>query len=314
MQLPLHLGAERASARRAAVQVALVAVPHREVHLHVHLRLERLPAEGAAVEVVRVDVHQVFLQLVGLRERLPAAGAAVLGGHRQVVRDQVGLQVVALRGGAVALRGGAAGRGRPRGGVGAWGRGGGAPAEAVHRLDVLTESVDVGKAGAALRAHDGDGVVRGGGGCGGGVGSGHVLAEACHRGEGQGADLAGVEVAVGGGGVRRPHVFLQPARTHRLLAEGAHQRAPAVTPNPHVARHVGVELGGVAHRRLTYGAVEGGDWGGRGDDVIAVVLVVAHPHPRPRPHRADVAVHVDGRREALEALATSDLLPVDAHS
>ena len=91
---PLHLGAEHRVTARAPVQLALVAVLDGEVYLDVDLRVEHLLAERAAVQVVRVDVHQVLLQVIRLREQLATARAAVLVDGDEVVCRRVALQLV----------------------------------------------------------------------------------------------------------------------------------------------------------------------------------------------------------------------------
>lgn len=47
--------------------------------------------------MMRVDVHQMLLQLVGFGEQLAAAGAAVLRGHREEVSERVRLKLILTR-------------------------------------------------------------------------------------------------------------------------------------------------------------------------------------------------------------------------
>ena len=58
------------------------------------LRVEDMFAERAAVEMVSVDVHEVFLQLVGLGEQLVTAGTAVLRRSGEKVGERMRLQLV----------------------------------------------------------------------------------------------------------------------------------------------------------------------------------------------------------------------------
>jgi len=54
-------------------------------------------AQRASIQMMRVDVHEVFLQFVRLHKRLLAAGAAVLGRHCEEVGEHVRLKMILTR-------------------------------------------------------------------------------------------------------------------------------------------------------------------------------------------------------------------------
>lgn len=81
-----------AVAARAPEELRLAAMLDGQVDLDGDLRVERLLAEGAAVEVMGVHVQQVLLELVRRCERFGTRGAAVLAPAAHEVAGQVGLQ------------------------------------------------------------------------------------------------------------------------------------------------------------------------------------------------------------------------------
>lgn len=95
--VPEHGGIVARRARGAAVHLRLAAVLHGEVHLNGHLRVERLLAQRAPVQVVGVHVEQVLLQLVRRREALHARRAAVLVPRAHQMGGNVRLERVRLR-------------------------------------------------------------------------------------------------------------------------------------------------------------------------------------------------------------------------
>lgn len=63
------------------------------MHLDVNLGVKYLLAKCTAIQVVSMNVHQMFLQLIWFGEEFHAASAAVLCCKAQVVQRQVGLQL-----------------------------------------------------------------------------------------------------------------------------------------------------------------------------------------------------------------------------
>lgn len=91
-------------ARAAPVDPALLTVLHREVHLDRYPGVERVPAQGATVQVMRVAVEQVPLKEVGMRVELLAGAAGVLFADlAQVVLDQMVQHALAVGEGRLAL-------------------------------------------------------------------------------------------------------------------------------------------------------------------------------------------------------------------
>lgn len=87
-----------------SVDPTLLAVLDREVHLYRHLGVERVPAQSATVQMMRVGVQQVSLKLIRMRvELLARAAREFLADLTEVVFGQMGQHVLAGREDGLAL-------------------------------------------------------------------------------------------------------------------------------------------------------------------------------------------------------------------
>ena len=93
--------AEDGSAGRAAVQLALVAVFDGEMDLNGNFRVEHFLAQGAPVQVVGVDVQQMFLQLVGFVERFQTRLASVFRRRGHQVHGHVKFELIGFTDGEI---------------------------------------------------------------------------------------------------------------------------------------------------------------------------------------------------------------------
>lgn len=92
-------------ARAAPIDPALLAMFHREVHLYRHLGIEGVPTKRATVQMMSVALQQVPLKEIRMRIKLLAGAASVLlTDLTQVVLDEMGQHVFAIRERSVALR------------------------------------------------------------------------------------------------------------------------------------------------------------------------------------------------------------------
>lgn len=98
------LACRKEGACRAPVQGALVAVFDGKVHLYGHFGIEHFFAQRTPVQVVGVNVEQVFLKLVWFGERFAARLANVLARCDEQVRRQVALEAIPFAGTEFAMR------------------------------------------------------------------------------------------------------------------------------------------------------------------------------------------------------------------
>lgn len=93
---PLHLGAKHGVTLGAPVQLTLIAVLYSKVDLNVHLGIKDLLAQSTPVQMMGMNIHQMFLKFIWLREQLHTSCTTIFRGDTEVMGHNVLLKLLLI--------------------------------------------------------------------------------------------------------------------------------------------------------------------------------------------------------------------------